>query len=154
MNRSMLGFLNLLLAALVIGTTFGIWLGYDPAGLSAEAYVELQQHAIGALNLILPALGALTIALTLASAVLARSDRRSLGLLLGAAACFVIVALCTRFANQPINAVVMSWSPAAPPADWAALRDRWWHWHELRTAVGVAGLSLLIAGHLAARTRR
>ena len=154
MNRSILGFLNLLLGALVIGTTFGIWLGYDPADLTAGAYVELQQHAIGALNVILPALGALTIALTIASAVLARSDRRSFGLLLGACACFVIVALCTRFANQPINAVVMSWSPAAPPADWAALRDRWWHWHELRTAIGVAGLSLLLPGQLGALARR
>ena len=154
MNRSIVGFLNLLLAALVIGTTFGVWLGYDPAGLSAGAYVELQQHAIGALNLSLPALGALAIALTIASAVLSRSDRRSFELLLGACACFVIVALCTRFANQPINAVVMSWSPAAPPLDWAALRDWWWHWHELRTAVGVAGLALLIAGHLTAQARR
>ncbi|MEZ5605177.1 MAG: hypothetical protein R3E41_13495, partial [Burkholderiaceae bacterium] len=82
MNRSILGFANLLLAALVIGTVFGIWLGYDPSGLSAAAWVEQQQHAVSALNTILPALGAVTIALTLASAGLARGDRRAFASLL------------------------------------------------------------------------
>jgi hypothetical protein len=153
MNRSILGFANLLLAALVIGTTFGIWLGYDPSGLSVAAWVEQQQHAISALNTVLPALGAATIALTLASAVFAHGDRRAFALLLCACACFVAVGLVTRFENQPINALVLGWSPSAPPPDWAAWRDRWWHWHELRAALGVAGLSLLIAGQLALARR-
>jgi hypothetical protein len=153
MNRSILGFANLLLAALVIGTAFGIWLGYDPRGLSAAAWVEQQQHAIAALNTSLPALGAFTIALTLASAVLARGDRRAFALLLCACTCFVAVGLVTRFENQPINAIVLGWSPSAPPLDWTAWRDRWWHWHELRAVLGVAGLSLLIAGQLALAKR-
>jgi hypothetical protein len=153
MNRSILGFAKLLLAALVIGTVFGIWLGYDPSGLSAAAWVEQQQHAVSALNTILPALGAVTIALTLASAVLARGDRRAFASLLCACACFVAVGLVTRFENQPINAIVLGWSPSAPPLDWTAWRDRWWHWHELRAGLGVAGLSLLIAGQLALARR-
>ncbi|MCO5107594.1 MAG: DUF1772 domain-containing protein [Burkholderiaceae bacterium] len=153
MNRSILGFANLLVAALVIGTAFGIWLGYDPSGLSAAAWVEQQQHAIAALNTSLPALGAVTIALTLASAVVARGDRRAFALLLCACACFVAVALVTRFENQPINALVLGWSPSSPPPDWAVLRDRWWRWHELRAVLGVAGLSLLIAGQLALARR-
>ena len=51
MHRTRLGvvrFTNIVLAALVVGTMFGIWLGYDPARLTASAYVEQQQNAIRA----------------------------------------------------------------------------------------------------------
>ena len=59
MTGTIIRFIDLLLVALLAGTTFGIWLGFDPTGLSAAAYVEQQQHAIRALNSILPAAGAL-----------------------------------------------------------------------------------------------
>jgi hypothetical protein len=38
----------------------------------------------------------------------------------------------------------MGWPPSSPPAEWAALRDTWWHWHALRIVCGTTGLSLLI----------
>ena len=37
MFAPVIDFANLLLAALVVGTMFGIWLGYNPAGLSATS---------------------------------------------------------------------------------------------------------------------
>ena len=145
MLASMIDFADLLLAALVVGTMFGIWLGYNPAGLSAAVYVTQQQHAIGALNVVLPVLGAVTVLLTLIAAAVAAVDRPRLVLLLLAAACFIVAGLITRFLNQPINAVVMTWSAEAPPANWMQLRDDWWRWHVIRMAVGLGGLSLLIA---------
>ena len=153
MIRSIIAFANLLLAALVVGTMFGIVLGYDPADLSPSAYVEQQQHAIRALNVTMPILGALTTLLTLVSAILARSNRRQFTLLLAALLCFVGAAIVTRFLNQPINAVVITWSAHAPPANWAELRDEWWRWHIARTAIGIAGLALLIAASLVRDTR-
>jgi uncharacterized membrane protein len=139
---------GLLLAALVVGTGFGVWLGYDPRDLTAAVYVAQQQHAIRALNVTMPVLGAITIVLTIATAVLARGQRVELTLLLAAAACLIAALLITRFCNQPINAIVRTWSPEAPPSNWMQLRDTWWQWHVLRTFVALAGLSCLIAANV------
>jgi uncharacterized membrane protein len=138
-------FIALLSAALVVGTMFGVWLSFDPKGLSAAAYVVQQQRCIRSLNVIMPMLGGVTVLLTIASALLSIGDRARLILLLCTAACFVAAGLITRFANQPINAIVMTWSAEAPPSDWARRRDDWWRWHILRTVFGLGGLSLLIA---------
>ena len=145
MTRLIVSFSNLILAALVVGTMFGIWLGYSPMDLSPGAYIEQQQHAIRALNVTMPVLGAVTALLTLVSAILARGDRRKLSFFVAALVCFLAAGVTTRFLNQPINAVVITWSALAPPSNWIELRDEWWRWHILRTLFGIAGLSLLTA---------
>lgn len=136
------------LAAVVVGTMFGIWLEGNPNDLSPTSYVEHQQHAIRALNHIMPVLGALTALLVLVMAAFARNDRRQFALLIAALGCLVIAGLTTRFLNQPINAVVITWSAHSPPTNWAELRDAWWRWHIVRTLAGMVGLFLLIAGVL------
>jgi uncharacterized membrane protein len=148
MASKLVDFANLLFAALVAGALFGIWLSFNPEGLAAGAYIAQQQHGIRTLNVTMPLLGGVTILLTIAAALLARSDRTRLTLLVSAAACFVVSGLITRFLNQPINAIVMTWSPDVPPSNWMQLRDDWWRWHVLRTAVGIGGLSLVILAAL------
>jgi uncharacterized membrane protein len=139
-------FTDLVLVALLVGTMFGIWLGYNPTSLSSSAYVEHQQLAIRSLNVVMPALGAACILLTGTWAVLARSNRRLLALLLLATILLVAAGLATRFLNQPINAEVITWNPLSPPGNWSELRDQWWHWHIVRTVAGIAALILLILG--------
>jgi uncharacterized membrane protein len=139
-----IGFANLMVVALMAGTVFGIWLGYDPASLSPGTYIEQQQEAIRALNVKMTVLGAIAILLTVSSAVLARADRRALYLLAAAVACLLVAALVTRFANQPINAIVMTWNAHTPPADWMNLRDEWWKWHIVRMLAMIGGLSLIL----------
>ena len=141
-------FFTLLLAALVVGTMFAVWLSFNPMGLSAAAYVVQQQRCIRSLNVVMPVLGAITVLLTIASAILSIDDWLRLSLLLSALACFATAGLITRFANQPINQIVMTWSADAPPADWTRRRDDWWRWHMLRTIFGLGGLCLLIAAVL------
>lgn len=148
MTTTFVRFMNIFVAALVVGVMFGIWLGYNPAGLTASAYVEEQQAAIRGLNVIMPILGATGIVLTLLQAWLVRSDRPSFGLLLIGAALLIAAGLITRFGNQPINARVINWSAAAPPSEWAQTRDLWWHWHVLRTVAGLAALGCIIAASL------
>jgi len=143
-TATIIRFIDLLLVALLAGTTFGIWLGFDPAGLSAAAYVEQQQHAIRALNSLLPAAGALCIVLTLVLAMAAKRSPRTRYLLLASTAGMVVAAVVTRFGNQPINAQVITWAVQAPPANWAELRDWWWQWHTVRTVAMVAALAMLI----------
>ena len=141
-------FANLLLTALVVGALFGVWLFLNPKGLDANSYITLQQQAVRKMNTVMPALGAATILVTITAAVFGRGDRARLCLLLAAVVCFVAIGLITRFLNQPINAIVMTWQAELPPSNWTALRDEWWRWHLIRLAVGLVGLSLLIVAAL------
>jgi uncharacterized membrane protein len=145
---AILDFANMLLAALLVGAIFGIWLILNPVGVDASSYVVLQQQAIRAVNKVMPALGAATILLTLGAAVFGRNDSTRFRLLLATVICFVVVGLVTRFLNQPINAIVMTWKKESPPADWTVLRDQWWRWHLVRLGTSVTGLCLLIVSLL------
>ncbi len=144
-----IGFVDLLLGALLAGAMFGVWLSFNPAGMPPTAYVLQQQHGIRTLHPPMPILGALTIALTLISAGLAMADPVRFAMLLAAAVCYIVAGLITRFVNQPINCVVMTWSPQAPPANWIQYRQKWWRWHSVRTSAAICGLCLLITAAIA-----
>ena len=150
-SATIIRFVDLLLVALLAGAIFGIWIGFNPAGLSPGTYVEQQQHAILALNTFMPLLGAVCIVLTVALAVLTKGDRGTRYLLIATAVCLLIAGVVTRFENQPINSIVMTWSPQAPPPNWTELRDTWWQWHIVRTVAGIAALCLLILAVLSHR---
>jgi len=142
MASNIVRFVLLVTLALLVGTMFGIWVGFNPTSLSASTYVEQQQNAIRSLNMLLPAMGAICVALAVALAALTKDDPRSRYLLVAAALLMVLAGLVTRFANQPINALVMTWSAQAPPANWAQLRDEWWQWHIVRSVAGITALAL------------
>ena len=142
--RCLIDVAAVLLAALVAGTTFGILFGYNPAGISGPAYVEVQQGAIRGLNVLIPALAAPCILLVLLDAWLSRAARGRMVLLLLAACALIAAGLITRLGNQPINAIVASWNAHSPPPEWEALRDQWWHWHAIRTWIALLGLALLV----------
>lgn len=141
-------FASLLLAALLVGSMFGARLFLNPTGLDFPSCVAVQQQGIRTLNSFLPVLGAATILATGAASFLARHDRSRLAFLLLSIACFVASGIITRFCNQPINAIVITWQPDAPPSGWQALRDTWWRWHHARLGSGIAGLCFLIVAAL------
>lgn len=142
MAANIIRFVLLLSLALLVGTMFGIWVGFNPASLSASAYIEQQQNTIRSFNTLLPAMGAVCILLTVALAYLSKDDSRGRYLLFAAAIFMITAALVTHFVNQPINAVVMTWNAQAPAANWEQLRDEWWLWHVVRTLAGIAALAL------------
>ena len=148
MFTTMIDFADVLLAALLVGAMFGMWLVLNPAGLTAGEYITVQQQGIRTLNQTMPMLGAATILLTILATVLERNDRTRFILLVGTVVCLVAAGLITRFLNQPINAVVSTWHTDAPPANWMGVRDEWWRWHLIRLLAGLGGLSLLIAAML------
>ena len=151
MAANIVRFVLLVVLALLVGTMFGIWVGFDPAGLSASAYVEQQQNAIRSLNTLLPAMGAACVVLTVALATVTKGNPRSRYLLVAAALLMILAAVVTRFSNQPINAVVMTWDAQAPAANWAQLRDEWWHWHIVRSVAGIAALALTVLAVLSSK---
>ena len=154
MKLSVIWFTDLLLVALLAGTMFGIWIGFNPAGLSSAAYVEQQQHTIRALNVLLPTMGGIGIVLTIVLTIFGKGDARARYLLAAAVACLAVSGVITRFLNQPINSEVMTWTVQSPPANWTALRDEWWKWHVVRTCSGIAALGLLISAALFRHSRR
>ena len=122
-----------LLAVLVLEATL--------RGATEEVYVVVQQVKHANLNL----LAAATITPTIAGGVLLlllMRPRRSWPFALGAVGllCILVALATTLLVNVPINAAQMRWSPQAPPADWAAVRDRWQAAHALRTALAVVAL--------------
>ena len=141
-------FASLLLSALLVGAMFCVWLIFNPAHLDASHYTILHQQGIRTLHPAMPRLGAITIALTLAAAFIARHNRPRMGLLIIAAIFFIISGVITSTVNMPINANVIRWSSSAPPDNWTEFRDRWWHWHKLRASSGAVGLALLITATL------
>lgn len=143
-------FALLLLLAVLVGTMFGIWLGFDPSYLSAGAYIEQQQNLVRSLNALLPLVGLLCIALALVLAFRSPLPRVRY-LLVTAAACLIAAASITRLGNQPIDALLLHWTPDAPPRDWVTWRDRWWRLHEIRTVLGVAAYMLVVLSMLGKR---
>jgi uncharacterized membrane protein len=141
-------FMLLLILGLLVGTMFGIWLGFNPLSLSAGAYIEQQQNAIRTLNTLLPLMGAVCVASAIWLAVLAKNQPRTRSLLIAAVACLVVAAVITRFFNQPINAVVIGWNAQSPPPEWSRLRIEWWQWHIVRTAAAIAGFGFALAAVL------
>lgn len=137
-------FFNVLMVALVAGTIFGIWLGYNPKDLSAPTFIEQQQSVIIDLNTIMPILGLITILLTIASAFLRKKEKSAFVVLLVAAFFLIISGLTTKFGNQPINSIVMTWNMNTPPGNWMELRDQWWSYHEIRTLTAFVALCLII----------
>ena len=143
MISAMIDFADVVLSALVVGAMFGVWLLLNPARRIPGVYITVHQQGTRTLNTALPAFGAASVILSLAAAVLARSESVQCGLLVAAAICFATAGLITRFANQRLNATVITWKSDAPPADWKKVADAWLGWHLMRLLAGVGGLALL-----------
>jgi hypothetical protein len=151
--RTVLQIAAIMLIALVAGSTFGIWRGYDPAAYSDLTFLEVHQGAVRGLNVLLPVMGAGALLLTGILAAFSRRERSVVVTYLAAFALMAAAGAITRLANQPINAEVMSWTRDAMPANWAEMRDAWWNWHILRTFTSVGGLFVLVLAVFADRRR-
>ncbi len=141
----------LLLSGLVAGSVFGLWAGFNLTLYTPAAFLEAHQGAVRGLNVLLPVLGGLCLALAVILAVSARGRPAAPGLHVGAAVAFAIAGLVTRLVNQPINGQVMTWTLASLPADWEAIRATWWSGHVARLAASVLGQLALIAAVLVQR---
>ena len=144
MTQALVRFFNILLAGLLAGSVFVIWAGYNPSMYSYETYFEQQQGAIRGLNTLLPLMGFATLFLTALSAYQQRNNRPVLITLVIAIVFMIGSALTTRFGNQPINAIVMTWETTSPPQNWTDLRDQWWSYHIIRTITTLCGFALVV----------
>lgn len=143
MTTSIIRFLNIILAALLAGVSFGIWIGFNPVDLSASTYVEQQQNMLRALKVLMVSLVFLAAILTIVSAFLQKNNRTVFITLLVAAIFFIACILITRFGNKPIDDIVLTWTSNSLPGNWTELRDKWWSFHIMRTIAELAALLLV-----------
>jgi uncharacterized membrane protein len=143
MMKKVILFADVVVTGLIAGIIFGVWIGYNPFSLSAEVYVAQQQHAIRAFNVLMPILGLIAIVLTLVSTFLRKRNKLVFSMLLLAAVLLILSGLVTRFGNQPINAVVMTWDLSSIPKEWEQFRDDWWQYHIVRTLATILAFALI-----------
>jgi len=144
MTITIVRFVNIVMAGLIAGILLGIWLGFNPMTYSFATYLEHQQGAIKALNILMPALGLITIILTLVSAFLQKTNKVVFVTLMVAAILLVTSGLLTKFGNQPINKIVMTWHNTDVPTHWTELRDKWWTLHQIRAMSAIIAFLLIV----------
>lgn len=72
----------------------------------------------------MPLLGLIAIGLTLTAAFLQKKNKNVFIVMLVATGFLVLSGLTTKFGNQPINSLVMTWDMNAPPSNWMMLRNQ------------------------------
>ena len=143
MITSIIRFLSIILAALLAGVSFGIWIGFNPMDLPASIYVEQQQNMIQALRILMVLLVLIATIITIISAFLQKSNKTVFIALLLAAIFFIACILITRFGNKPIDDMVLTWTSDTIPDNWVELRNKWWSLHLFRTIAELAALSIV-----------
>ncbi|MGC3945486.1 MAG: DUF1772 domain-containing protein [Chryseolinea sp.] len=138
-----LRFLNIIVAGLLAGTSFGIWAGFNPADYSPSTYLEQQQNLVRSLNTLMITLVIAATVNTLISAFLQRHNKPVFVALLLAAILFISCMVITRLGNIPIQADMLNWTPESLPENWTTLRDRWWSFHVARTLVELIAFVLV-----------
>ena len=145
MTTSLIRFINIIVAALLAGTSFGIWIGFNPSGYSPSTYLEQQNHMVQSLNTVMVTLVVVATIVSTISAYLQRKNKMVFILLLLAAASFASCLLISRFGNLPIQNQMLSWKADSLPDNWMMLRDKWWLFHIQRTVAEIVAL-VLVAG--------
>jgi len=143
MTTSIIRFLNIIIAALLAGTSFGIWMGFNPLNLSPSLYIEQQQNMIRALNVLMITLVFSATIITIISAILQRGNKQAFIPLLFASLFFISCIIISRFGNQPINNEIMTWTSGTVPGNLSELRNQWWTFHIIRTISELIALCLV-----------
>lgn len=143
MITSTVRFLNIVIAALLAGVSFGIWIGFNPSRLSIQTYVEQQQNMLHSLRILMVVLVVIATLITILSAYLQRRDKYIFTSLCVAALFFIACILITLLGNKPIDEIILTWTKESVPDNWDHLRDTWWSLHVLRTIAEILALFLI-----------
>ena len=145
-------FVNILLFALVMGVFWGTWfsLSRSISSIGPETFLEIGHTMIanlgGPMSVLMP--GALISSAILI--ILLLRQRRSAAFYLAIVGFVLMVgALAITLAiNVPIDYDINRWTVNTLPADWAATRDRWELYHEIRTFVSIGAFACVVVSAL------
>lgn len=139
---------SLLFTGLFAGFLLGVLvLENSLRGYGAEVYTQVRQVELDALD----TLASVTLipAIIATVVVVIRGGNRRPALI--AAALLVLVFVTSLAINLPINAEQADWAVQSPPADWAAVRDRWQLAHLVRTVAAMLAFGVLALGGQSSR---
>ena len=143
MTITFIRFANIILAALLAGTSFGILVGFNPMHYSASTYIEQQKNLVLSLNTLMVSLVIIATLVTIVSAFLQRRNKTVFITLLVAAAFFASCIFISRLGNVPIQNEMLTWNANSIPANWTVFRDKWWSFHIMRTVAELIALVLV-----------
>lgn len=143
MTIKIVRFTNIILVALLAGTSFGLLAGLNPISYSPSTYLEQQQHLVLSLNTLMVSMVIAATLLTSASAFLQRKRKEIFLTLLFAAIFLASCIVISRFGNYPIQKEMLVWKSASMPENWEVFRDKWWSFHIMRTIVELIALILV-----------
>lgn len=115
---------------------YAVGLGDTQRALGASAYIELRNAIDVVMRQRLPVLYVATLAWTIFLVVRGGPGRVAFALAIVALLADVGLML---LGSVPINELMQSWSPAAPPADWQVHRAAWldvFRWRQIAVAIG------------------
>jgi hypothetical protein len=144
MTKRIVHIIAVCLAGLIAGGQYVVSFDYCPTGVSASLYTEKIQYAIHHIGTPLFGMLIAAFALNFLAAVMYRKDRRTCGLLAGAAICLLIGGLITRFGNIPLLDIMDTWQVSSPPANWQEIAGRWYMFHSVRLVIDIAALLMSV----------
>jgi len=134
----------IIMTGVLAGAIVATWLTETSLGSSTELWIRYHQAITAAYTYALPPIGGLGLIGALAALALAPRNSHAHRLILAAVGCLLIGLIVTVVVHFPINAEIAVWQPAAPPADWQQLRERWLAGHVVRAALALAAFTLLV----------
>ena len=150
-------FINLLLAALLVGNEFGTLAAVHPAlgKLATPERIRAEQEVTRRYAKIMP-FWMLSVIASCLSVLALTLDRRSDAFFstLAGTACFVAMLISTLVGNMPINNRVLELSLEKDSEEFLRLRERWDRLHAFRVLMNVAELGLLYLGALGEKNNR
>ncbi|MDP9373606.1 MAG: DUF1772 domain-containing protein [Chloroflexota bacterium] len=149
MVKRVIRFVNLFFTGLTAGSLLSIWfVEREIRSFSASDYTRIEQAKHRPLGPLFTALVSLSDVSSLAALLLSRGTPTFFPTFV-ASLCGAAATVSTLRINVPINAEQMTWSIGAPPANWAAIRDRWQRAHSFRTVLWLVAMACQVSAALA-----
>jgi uncharacterized Tic20 family protein len=135
--RSVVVLFAILVTGLLAGVMLGVAMEQQTAQKLPEAAWTLRQQNDDALfRKVMPFTFTAMMLLLVASIFLLHGNSRIAMVVAAIAAIAVIIV--TAGWEVPINNEIVKWIAGNAPADWTGTRDKWLHYHWVRTWIGVA----------------
>jgi uncharacterized membrane protein len=147
MLKQAIHILAVIMTGLIAGLMWGTGMDqYTHRLLSASAWVTEHQVMDALFSRVMPPFWNASVLVLFIAAFL--SGRSARWLFLTAAVLLALSLVVTVAVEVPMNRMIAHWDAATPPADWAAVRDKWLQFHLLRTLAGIAAFALATAALL------
>jgi uncharacterized membrane protein len=137
------------IAVVLVGLIAGLMIGtgmdqYTHRQLAMTPWVVEHQVMDALFRRVLPTWWNITALLLVVSAFVSQGSPRRLFAI--AAVLMIAALIVTVSVEVPMNRTIASWDISAPPANWAAIRDRWLWFHLIRTCCGTIAFLCAEAG--------